>query len=331
MHVETSRAYQQENEQMTRCVFMFMAISFMFMAISFMACSTDDPVQRGDSGADGSLPGSDGTMLADQTIGDAPVQPTSDGGDPVQDGSVVQPDGPGPSTLWKPAPGTTWQWQLTGNLDTSVEAQMFDIDLFDNDAATIASLKSQGRVVICYFSAGSFEDWRPDAGDFPQEALGDPMSGWDELWLDIRHQGVRSVMTARLDLAKSKGCDGVEPDNVDGYANDTGFGLTDADQINYNKFLAAEAHNRGLSVALKNDLEQVAQLEPFFDFALNEECLEWDECDMLAPFINAGKAVFHVEYTPKTASTVCPQVQSLQFDTLIKHPDLDAWYEACWN
>ena len=52
-------------------------------------------------------------------------------------------------------------------------------------------------------------------------------------------------MQARLDLAVSKGCVGVEPDNVDGYQNSSGFPLTAADQLAYNRFLAGEARARG--------------------------------------------------------------------------------------
>lgn len=47
-------------------------------------------------------------------------------------------------------------------------------------------------------------------------------------------------MAERMDLALSKGCDGVEPDNVDGYANSNGLGLTAANQLEYNKYLAQE-------------------------------------------------------------------------------------------
>jgi hypothetical protein len=238
------------------------------------------------------------------------------------------PPAPG---VWQPKPGTTWHWQLTGSVDQSVNATMFDIDLFTSGAATIAALRAQGRVVICYFSAGSHEPWRPDANDFPQAALGKKMDGWDEQWLDIRSSGVRDVMKKRLDLASSKGCDGVEPDNVDGYTNDTGFSLSAADQIDYNTFLASEAHKRGLSVGLKNDVDQVNQLEPHFDWALNEECVKYDECNLLTPFVQAGKAVFHVEYTPATKTSVCPKVAPLQLDSQIKKLDLDAWYLACWS
>ncbi len=72
-----------------------------------------------------------------------------------------------------------------------------------------------------------------------------------------------------MNLCKSKGFDGVEFDNVDGYANNTGFPLTYADQITYNTWLANQAHTLGLSVALKNDLGQVHDLLPYFDWALD--------------------------------------------------------------
>ncbi len=241
-----------------------------------------------------------------------------------------KPDQGTPGSIWKPKPGTTWHWQLTGTLDMNRPVQMYDIDLFNTTAQTIATLKASGKTVICYFSAGSYEDWRPDAASIPQAARGDKMSGWNELWLDIRATSVRDVMKKRLDLAKSKGCDGVEPDNVDGYNNQTGFPLSAQDQIDFNSFLADEAHARGLSVGLKNDLEQVQQLVGKFDWALNEECVKFNECGMLTPFIQAGKAAFHVEYTPLTKSEVCPQVTSLKLDSQIKKLGLDAWCEPCW-
>jgi hypothetical protein len=243
---------------------------------------------------------------------------------------LVEEDG-GTMSIWSPSPGTSWQWQLTGTVDTSMDVQMYDIDLFDTPQPVIDELHGDGRIVICYFSAGSWEDWRDDAASFPSAALGNDLDGWPgERWLDIRDSTVRSIMTARLDTAVAKHCDGVEPDNVDGYTNDPGFPLTADDQLAYNRFLASEAHARGLSIGLKNDLDQVAALVDDFDWALNEECFSWDECDMLAPFIEADKAVFHVEYGGAgLVDTICPQANTLDFDTLIKNWDLDTWRISC--
>lgn len=121
---------------------------------------------------------------------------------------------------WQPAQGLTWQWQLTGTINTGYDAQMYGIDLFDSDSTLIESLQQSGRRVLCYFSAGSYEDWRTDGHLFTSSDLGDPMGDWEgENWLDIRSANVRDIMRARMVLAQTKGCDGVEPDNVDGYAN----------------------------------------------------------------------------------------------------------------
>ncbi len=133
-------------------------------------------------------------------------------------------------------------------------------------------------------------------------------------------------MRLRLDAAAAKGCDGVEPDNVDGYTNNPGFPLTGAHQRDYNRFLAEEAHARGLSVGLKNDLQQLATLEPWFDWALNEECAAYNECGRYTAFQGGGKAVFHVEYVDRVgqlagrANQVCGTRPTL--DTLIKLWDL---------
>lgn len=93
-------------------------------------------------------------------------------------------------------------------------------------------------------------------------------------------------------------------------------------------WLANQAHRRGLSVALKNDVEQVEDLVDYFDFALNEECFTYDECDLLAPFVDAGKAVFGVEYELDT-DEFCPQANDLNFNFLKKKLSLRAWRVAC--
>jgi hypothetical protein len=225
---------------------------------------------------------------------------------------------------WQPEPGATWQWQLTGTIDTSVDASVFDIDLVDAPQATIDELHAAGRKVICYFSAGTYENWRGDAAQFPVSARGNGVDGWPgEQWLDTRDATVRAIMMARMDAAVGKRCDGVEPDNVDGYANAPGFPLTAATQLDYNTFIATAAHARGLTVGLKNDLDQVAALEPSFDWALNEECSRYSECAMLQPFVAAKQAVFHCEY-----STACPAPES-GFSTILKHLDLGVPRTVC--
>ena len=227
-------------------------------------------------------------------------------------------------------PGITWQWQLSGKINTSYDAKVYDIDLFDANESVIDKLHSQNKIVICYFSAGSYEDWRSDKERFPSEVLGKELDGWaGERWLDISKINLLApIMKARLDLARKKGCDGVEPDNVDGYVNDTGFNLTYEDQLNYNKFIANEAHKRGLLVGLKNDLDQVKDLVDFFDFMVNEECNEFDECNKTLPFIKNNKAVLNAEYNLKyldddNMTILCNKSNELNLSTLILPLKLD--------
>ncbi len=235
--------------------------------------------------------------------------------------------------LWKPQPGTTWQWQLTDEVNTSYDVEMYDIDLFDVPQEIIDELHDDGRIVICYFSAGSWEDWRDDASDFPNEILGQTLDGWeDERWLDISQiELLEPVMIARLDLAVEKGCDGVEPDNVDAYNNETGFDLSYENQLAYNIWLAEQAHKRGLSIGLKNDLDQIEDLVEYFDWTLNEECFFFEECDLLLPFIEANKAVFGVEYDGEP-DEYCPLANEMGFSWLTKTLDLaDEPPNACFE
>ncbi|MFQ5413237.1 MAG: endo alpha-1,4 polygalactosaminidase [Phycisphaerae bacterium] len=241
---------------------------------------------------------------------------------------------PGPHVWYRPTVETTWQWQLQpgadGRINTGYDVDVYDIDLFDSDPAVVAGLQASGRNVICYFSAGSFEDFRSDAGAFLAEELGNPLEGFpDERWLDIRSDNVRRIMLLRLDLAVQKACDGVEPDNMTGFANDTGFDLTADDQLAYNRFIADAAHERGLAVGLKNDLDQVVDLVDSFDFSVNEQCHEFDECDLLLPFIDAGKPVFNAEYDTRfitdehLRSGMCADALALGLRTLVLPVALD--------
>src|SRR5258706_12492051 len=108
--------------------------------------------------------------------------------------------------IWQPPPETTWQWQLSGTIDTSFDVAMYDVDLFDAPDAKLATLRAAGRIVICYFSAGSREDWRPDATDFPAAAIGSPLDNWPgEAWIDTRPVAVHATMRPRPNPAKRRG------------------------------------------------------------------------------------------------------------------------------
>lgn len=254
-------------------------------------------------------------------------------GGPSETPTSPTPSAPEPSPTrtpwWSPAPGTDWQWQLHGALDTTVSAPVFDIDGETNSVETVAALKAKGIHVICYFSAGSYERGRPDTAAFPEAAIGNQLVDWpNERWLDIRHPAILPIMEKRIADCAAKGFEAVEPDNIDGQANSSGFPLTVADQLSYDRALADLAHKYGLGVALKNYGTQVGALYPQFDFAVVEECVRVGDCSAYVPFILAGKAVLEVEYQG-TLESICPVTKSYGFSAMLKTTALEAWRSVC--
>ena len=236
------------------------------------------------------------------------------------------------AATWAPDVGTSWQWQLnTGDIDTRPAVAVYDIDGFVVDASTVEQLHEAGRRVICYIDVGGWESYRPDADDFPESVLGNAVDGWpDERWLDVRQLDVlEPIMAARFDMCQEKGFDAIEADLVETYAESgTGLSITKADQIAYNRMLARLAHERGMSIALKNAAGLVPELVDVFDFAVVEECYRYRECEAYSPFIDQAKAVLHVEYSVEIEE-FCDFTTSLGFSSMRKRLELDAWRQAC--
>ncbi len=231
---------------------------------------------------------------------------------------------------YKPKVSTTWHWQLVGNINTSYDVDAYIIDLFDNSSAFIKQLNNEGRKVICQFTVGKYASSSPDAKDFSPTDLGKPLDGSpDEFWIDIHSENVKKITQGRLDLAAQNNCVGVLLDNIDSYRRDTGFTISLADQIAYNDFLADQAHERGLGAGFVNDIDQAAKQVDSFDFVLNEQCHEFDECEKLIDFIVMDKPVFNAEYLQSykdNPDLLCPSALASKFSTLILDEELDDSY-----
>jgi len=245
------------------------------------------------------------------------------------------------ASRWVPTKGLRWQYQLQGDVDTDVCArtatankndpcvrpQVFDIDLYAKDGITlntaaVKAIHARDAHAVCYVDAGTWENWRPDANQFPPDVLG-KSNGWPgEKWLDIRRTEVlKSILDARVGKCATAGFDAVDFDNVEGYHNDTGFPLTASDQLAFNRALADTAHAHGVSVALKNDLLQLSDLQTNFDFAVNEDCFRYNECQMYDGWLASGKAVVEVEYTGN-AGKVCADAVARGRDAMRKKMNL---------
>ncbi len=225
--------------------------------------------------------------------------------------------------------GVSWQITLVEPpTDLDLDVGVWDLDLVDVPASTMATLQERGIKVICYFSAGTFEPGRPDEAAFPARVIGNGYEDEafaEERYLDVADPVVLDIMKERLDLAVTKGCDGVDPDNVDLPTHDTGFEISTDEMRVFNRSLIAEAHDRGLAIGLKNFLEELDEIADEYDFAVNEECVAFDECDAYADnLLAAGKPVFHIEYAdPADVADVCAVTKPLGLSTVIKNLILD--------
>ncbi|KAH9880684.1 hypothetical protein IAQ61_000978 [Plenodomus lingam] len=281
------------------------------------------------------------------------------GSDDDDEGSETPTLSPLPSpnapSLWRPRVNQTWQIILShppvisdSDTTTTPDVDIFDIDLFDTPTETIQRLHELGKKVICYFSAGSYEEWRSDAGEFKADDMGKELDGWPgEKWLRLGSDNVRRIMKERVDLARSKGCDAVDPDNVDGYQNDNGLSLTQQDSISYMAYLSSITAPLNLTLGLKNAGDIISAVLPIVQFSVNEQCLQYKECNKFQAFIAADKPVFHIEYpdgagegesatrglSQNTMRSHCSSNGDAEgsqgFSTVLKKMNLDGWVEYC--
>ncbi|MGC5050611.1 endo alpha-1,4 polygalactosaminidase [Micromonospora sp. DT48] len=238
---------------------------------------------------------------------------------------------PGAPTNW---PSTSarhwqWQWQLTGVLDPEVEADVFVLDPVGTTTAQTAELRSRKRRLVCQVHIGSMHPADPDASRYPAPVRGATAADTGRVWLDVRRWEVlRPVLADRFRLCRGKGFGAVVFADADGYDRPSGFALEFDHQLAFNRRVAALARSLDLSPGLLNDLPQVAALAPDFDFAVNEECVRLGQCDRLLPFVDAGKPVFHVEYSG-AVTDFCVTSVGYGFASVRKNRSLDAWRLPC--
>ncbi|KAF2193910.1 glycoside hydrolase family 114 protein [Zopfia rhizophila CBS 207.26] len=208
------------------------------------------------------------------------------------------------------------QFILTGIPDVDEgyirpQSGIYELDMFYTPEATIRKMKELGQRSICYFSAATAENWRDDYDEFDRSDMGIELPDWPgERYLDIRKPKVFEVVKKRIDLAAKKGCDAIEPDNVDVYSNDPGFNppIEPGDTVKYLHKVSEYARNKGMSVGIKNCIEILGDIFYDVDFAISEECVQYKNCTAYSNFTTApqpgteAKPVFEVEYVNYTYS-----------------------------
>ncbi|MBF9134109.1 endo alpha-1,4 polygalactosaminidase [Plantactinospora sp. S1510] len=251
-------------------------------------------------------------------------------------GCRLLPNRSAPVPPWPGSPAPSWQWQLSGPLDPTVDAELYALDVFRTSLEEARRLRTDGRRLICSVEVGIHQESRPDATRFPAAVLGRPagIPGQPKgaprgRWLDIRQWStLEPVLADRFRLCRGKGFVAVLPVGMESYTRRTGFPLTFDDQLIFNRHVAELARQTQLAPGLTNDIDQVLALEPYFDFVVNEECFRRTECDRLMPFVDAGKPVLHVEYEGSTVD-FCTATVGYGFSSIRKNRNLDVRRDPC--
>ena len=230
-------------------------------------------------------------------------------------------------------PGSDVRWfaQLDGTVDVAQTADLFYLDPDQQHASGLAALRARGRHYLCYLSAGSVEDFRNDATEFPDRAIGKQLVGFsNERWLDVRDPTVRELMARRVTALAEQGCDGVPPSSLAVHAADTGFDLTATDALDYARWLAERIHAAGMSAGLTGPTELTGELWPSFDFGLAIGCVNGSQCAEYTAFTRAKKPVLHLELGDESAApALCNAAISLGFEALVSDPGFTGQCITC--
>ncbi|KUF18916.1 endo alpha-1,4 polygalactosaminidase [Streptomyces silvensis] len=169
-----------------------------------------------------------------------------------------------------------------------------------------------GLYNLCYVNAfqvqpGAEKDWDADLllRDRNGKVVHDDT--WGEAVLDIRTADKRKRIAAKvngwIDGCANKGFQAVEPDNYDTYTRFSSY-LKASHAKSFVSLLSAHAHKKGLAMAQKNTPGlAAAHKETGLDFAVAEECGEWDECGKYTAAY--GDRVIVIEYSAAGLRKAC--------------------------
>ncbi|GGN63100.1 hypothetical protein GCM10011579_031000 [Streptomyces albiflavescens] len=161
-----------------------------------------------------------------------------------------------------------------------------------------------GLYNICYVNA--FQAQPDERKQWPADLLLRDTQGrvvvdrdWGEALLDIgapaKRKRVAEQVNRWIDGCADKGFDAVEADNYDSYTRSRHL-LTADDATAFITLLSSHAHARHLAIGQKNTVELAGlRARTGLDFAVAEECGEYDECGTYAKAFHDRVVV--VEYT----------------------------------
>ncbi|WP_407542902.1 endo alpha-1,4 polygalactosaminidase (plasmid) [Deinococcus radiomollis] len=256
---------------------------------------------------------------------------------------------PGSGIRLPPSGSVGWDLQLGAGGDSDVKAptgvKVLDVDGFNISASKVSQLNAQGLYTLCYLDVGSFEPFRPDSGQYPAYLKLQQDPSWpDEYFLDVTDvfkpgSALAAILINRFKMCKEKGFAAIDPDNLQNDENITGGRITTQQQIDFNGWVADQAHAQGLAVFQKNGPDKILlrdrtgkMMVEKFDGILNEQCQQYGECAALSEYTKRGKLALNIEYntTLDCALSTTLKINSLKRDLGLAGGNMSGYMrEAC--
>ncbi len=198
-----------------------------------------------------------------------------------------------PTTAEFPS-GAVADYQLGGAYEPDPEVRIV--------ARDSTELPAPGIYSICYVNGFQTQPGVEWPADLLVSASGEPLvdPNWpDEYIIDISTESSRAdaaaIQFASIDRCAASGFDAVEFDNLDSYSRSEGH-LTLGNAVEFATLLVAHAHHLGLAAGQKNtgELGTTGHDEIGFDFAIVEECDQFEECESFTDVY--GDRVIDIEY-----------------------------------
>ena len=237
-----------------------------------------------------------------------------------------------------------WDYQIGAGDGASISlpngANLIDVDGFTTSATRVAQLKAQGAYTLCYIDAGSYEPGRPDSASYPSYLKLQQDPNWPaEYFLDVTdvfkpNSILATILRNRFQMCKDKGFDALDPDNLQNDENVSGGKITTQQQIDFNGWVADEAHKIGLAAFQKNGPDKILlkdrtglMMVEKFDGIVNEECQQFGECSSLNEYVNRGKPALNIEYIINPDCTLSDQlnINTIRRDLGLSAPNNPAY------
>ncbi|MER6997214.1 endo alpha-1,4 polygalactosaminidase [Streptomyces sp. NPDC000410] len=217
------------------------------------------------------------------------------------------PRGTATGKVVPPEPRVGFDYQIGGAYPPPAGVRAVSRDRSEEPAA--------GLYNICYVNAFQAQSdatgwWQANHPDLLlRDDAGAPVMDpdWDEALLDISTPAKRERLAAIVgewtDGCAAAGYQAVEPDNLDSYERSDGR-LTAEHALAFGQLLIARAHSAGLAIGQKNAVGLAQRGRSLgFDFAVAEECGQYDECGQYAAAFD--NRVLVIEYKAAGLAAAC--------------------------